>query len=180
MQDEVKFKEYMAALGEIHDRKVSGTLAEIYWQVLEPFDDDQCENVFKRLLREAKFFPKPSEFLELLQGRRDHDGTAAWLEVLGTVKRVGCYRSVRFSDPVIHSVIQAMGGWPRFADMRVDDEKWKQKEFEKLYSVISERPGKHPEYLPGLHEIDNSNAGWKVEPEIARIGYDNKVKLIGK
>lgn len=180
MKDHKLFLVNMATLSEVFDKQLSDTLLEVYWRILEPFDDSECMTIFKRIVIELKFFPKPAEFIEMLQGKKEHSATNAWLDVLGTVRRIGCYRSVRFADPIIHSVIQAMGGWPRLADMRVDDEKWKQKEFERLYQVLAENPrnGKHPEYLPGEHEIRNAAMGYDAQPQIARIGFDREIKLI--
>ncbi len=97
----------------------------------------------------------------------------AWIEVLETVKRVGHYQSVRFSDPVIHAVIDVMGGWVRLGDMKVDDEKWKQREFERLYEILSKNPrDRMPEYLPGLSEIQNAASGYEVKQEIISIGNE--------
>ena len=173
MKDEVKFKEYLTALCEIHDKTISPLLTSIYWKVLEPFNDEDCEKVFKSLIYETRFFPKPSEFIEALRVKSSDQATMAWIDVLETVKRVGQYQSVKFSDPVIHGVIEAMGGWIKLAgDMTVDEEKWKQKEFEKLYEILARNPrDKNPEYLPGLCEVQNAANGYDVESGIVRIGF---------
>jgi hypothetical protein len=120
--------------------------------------------------------------VNMLRGDTEERSISAWLEALGAVKRFGNYQSVKFSDPAIHSVIQSMGGWPQFALMSVAEEKWKQKEFERLSQVLAENPrhGKHPEYLPGEHEIRNEAMGYDVKPQIARIGFSEGLKLIGK
>lgn len=181
MKNESKFKEYLTALCEIHDKKISPLLASLYWKVLEPFTDEQCERAFKSLIYESRFFPKPVEFVEIIRGTNNDNATRAWLEVLETVKRVGHYQSVMFSDPLIHSVIESMGGWVRLAGgMKADEEIWKQKEFERLYNVLSKNPrDKMPSYLPGLCEIQNTANGYDVENEIMKIGYGKEVGKIG-
>ena len=180
MKDEIKFKEYLATLCEIHDRTMSKMLTDLYWKVLEPFNNEDCENAFREIIYTGRFFPKPADFTELLHGNKKNQATLAWLQVLETVKRVGDYRSVKFSNPVIHSVIESMGGWVRLAgDMQAAEEKWKQKEFERLYEVISQNPrGKHPEYLAGKCEIANGANGYAVKPDIIMIGFD-RLRLVG-
>lgn len=178
MKDRKLFLLNMATLGEVFDKQISDTLLEIYWRILEPFDDSQCISAFKRAVIELKFFPKPAELIEILQSKKEFAATNAWIDVLNAVRRIGCYRSVRFADPVIHSVVQIMGGWTRFADMTTDDEKWKQREFEKLYTLLSAQDGRHADYLPGIHESENSNSGWNVEPDIVQIGHTKQPMLI--
>ena len=181
MKDRKLFLVNMATIGEVFDKQLSDSLLEVYWRILEPFDDSECLTIFKRIVIELKFFPKPAEMVSMLRGTGEERAINAWLEALGAVKRFGNYQSVKFSDPAIHSVIQSMGGWPQFALMSVAEEKWKQKEFERLYQVLAENPrhGKHPEYLPGEHEIRNEAMGYDVKPQIGLIGFEReKVRLI--
>lgn len=179
MKNEIKFKEYMTMICEMFDKKLSDMMKDLYWKMLEPFTDEQCEKVFQEIILSSKFFPKPADFMEILKGKKQDQATIAWIEVLNAVKRIGNYESVKFDDPVIHSVINVMGGWDQLAStMTTDEEKWKQKEFERLYEVISSRDGKHPEYLPGTHEQGNFTTGYEVKQEIVEIGFKNKTKLL--
>lgn len=93
-----------------------------------------------------------------------------WVLVDKTVKSDGVYTSVKFSDPVIHSVINAMGGWVALGLCSMDEWKWKQKEFERLYAIMS-RQSEHPDHLPGQIELDNSALGYqKNTPDVKLIG----------
>jgi hypothetical protein len=175
MNDREKFLKNMALICDINDRKISEPLTDLYWKILEPFTDEECESAFKEIIQTCRFFPKPVDFMEILKGKKQDQATIAWIEVLNAVKRIGNYESVKFTDPVIHSVINMMGGWDQLAaTMTTDEEKWKQKEFERLYEVISSRDGKHPEYLPGTHEQGNFTTGYEVETRIIEIGFQKK------
>jgi hypothetical protein len=169
----------MLALCEIHDRKFSTLLSDLYWKVLEPFTDEQCELVFKELLYSTRFFPKPVEFIEKIMGTQTNRATLAWLDVLEAVKRIGPYQSVKFPDLVIHGVIEAMGGWVQLGGMLTDEEKWKQREFERLYQILETSRGANQEYLPGIVEIDNAARGFHqaVEPVLLGDAQDNKPQL---
>jgi hypothetical protein len=177
MKDENRFLELMTVLGEIHDRKITRLLLDVYWRVLEPFPNDACIRAFHELIRSAKFFPKPAEFLEHLEARREDRAAVAWLDVVATLKRFGNYQSVRFADSVIHSAIEAMGGWVRFGLMEEKERTWKQKEFERLYQVIAARHGSHPPYLAGICEIENAAGGYRV-PAAIDVGVNNGFKEI--
>ena len=186
MNDKIRFKELLTAVCELHDKKLSKTLADIYWESLTQFTDEQCEKAFKELILTSRFFPKPADFMEILKGKKEHNATIAWIEVLNAVKRIGNYESVKFSDPVIHSVLNVMGGWDQLAaTMTTDEEKWKQKEFEKLYQVM-ERRGDHPKYLMGYNEMQNTpsmiadyehRTGKKFEKKIIEIGFEEQKQI---
>lgn len=177
MKNERLFREYMVALSEVHGKVISALLHSIYWKTLEPYTDEECEQAFKELTLSSRFFPKPADFIEVLRGKADDQATRAWIMAIETVRRVGPYQSIRFADPVIHGVLKFMGGWSAAGDWSKDELKWKQKEFERLYAIMA-KGGNHPDYLPGVHEIDNAANGYEVKPEVVRIGFDEKVKEI--
>ena len=186
MKNEIMFKEYMTLLCELHDRVLSDMMKGLYWKVLEPFTDEQCEAAFKEIIYSNKFFPKPADFTEILRGKKSDQAIDAWLLVLGAIKKIGNYESVEFSDQVIHSVLQVMGGWDQLAStLEVDEEKWKQKEFERIYQVM-ERRGDHPKYLPGTHEMQTSRSqieeyerwtGKKFKQDIIQIGFEAQKQI---
>lgn len=176
MKDESKFKEYMLVLGEIFDKEITPALTGVYWKTLEHFSDEQCKRAFEQVIQTAKFFPKPAEFIEILEGRAENKAVHAWIEVNEAVRRFGPYQSVKFSDPVIHSVVQTMGGWPKLMDCTMDEWKWRQKEFERLYAVITERDGKHPDHLPGIHELENA----EYKGQVIRIGFEKERLRLAK
>ncbi len=178
MKDENCFRELMTVLGEIHDRQITRLLLDVYWRILEPFPDEACIRAFHELIGRVKFFPKPAEFMELLEARQGDQATSAWLDVIAALKRYGNYRSVRFADPVIHSAIEAMGGWVRLGLMEERERPWRQKEFERLYAILANRDGNHPAYLAGIHEIENA-AGYGV-PEVIDVGVRSGIKGIAE
>lgn len=181
MKNREMFANYMTMLGEMFDKDVSKTLMEGYWQALEPYDDDQAEAAFKRLIVTVKFFPRPAEVLEAITGPQQDQAVLAWQKVNQAVKDHGPYASVKFDDPAIHSAIELMGGWVQLQDCHIDEWKWKQKEFERLYPIMTRR-GNHPEQLPGICETDNVGRGYtKHIPEPVRIGDgERNLRLVEK
>lgn len=177
MKDERKFKEFMIVLFELFDKPMSEMLMSIYWKTLEPFTDAECQKAFETVIATARFFPKPVDFIEALQGKEEDRAARAWLLVAHAIRRVGNYKSVKFVDPAIHSVIQDMGGWVKLCDTLEKDMTWRQREFENLYSILGHE-GKHPEYLCGTIELQNSANGYDVKLEIAQVGFETGQKQI--
>ncbi len=174
----------MAVLSEIFDqgKEPSEFKIELYFQALADYEIGIIERAAAVVIKTRVYsaLPKPGEIIQEIRGTVSNRATMAWLDVLETIERIGHYQSVKFSDPVIHSVIEAMGGWIRLAGtMTTDEEKWKQKEFEKLYEVLAKNPRrKNPEYLPGWIEMDNAAAGYMVDQEIVQIGFD-RLRIAG-
>jgi hypothetical protein len=179
MKDKKMFGEFILAIGEMFDKDISDVLRQLYWKALEPFTDKQCEKAFNTVILSSRFMPKPVDIIEAIRGNNTDRATSAWIDVLKTVRRVGTWESVKFADPVIHSVIESMGGWIRLGQTPETEIKWKQKEFERLYQVIQEREGTHPDHLPGVFEMENSAQGYVEHiPEPVLIGTQKEVKKI--
>jgi len=176
MKDEALFKKNITVLCELFDKPLSQLLTSVYWKALEPFTDGQCERAFKEIILSSKFFPKPADFIERLTGKQEDQATQAWICVVEAIRRYGNYQSVGFANPVIHSVIEFMGGWGATGEWQDSELKWKQKEFERLYNIMQQSE-KHPEYLPGLCEIENGTRGYDVNTAIVRIGSIGKRQI---
>lgn len=181
--DEVKFAELMALLAEVYDdgRPPSKLKMEVYFQTLKQFPITEIERGVKGLIytRTTASFPKPAEIINEIQGVVSNQATMAWLTVLDAVKQVGHYQSVRFADSVIHDVIDAMGGWVKLAmGLEWQEEKWKQKEFERLYEILHKTPRKQITHLPGEFELDNAARGYESPNGIVEIGFE-QLRLVG-
>ena len=177
MKDKNKFKEFMAGLGELYDKEVTPLLIKIYWQTLEPFSDVECENAFNQTIATSKFWPKPVEFLDILQGSGEDKATMAWLEVDKAVRHIGTLASVQFDDPVVHSTIEALGGWESLGNVTEYDWKWIRKDFISMYPRMA-RKEKHPKRLIGQTERENLGRNYKdFIPETVMIGIPKRLKL---
>lgn len=70
MKNKDKFKGFMLLIAERDNREISDLLLEAYWETLKPFSDEKCENAFKHVWNNTRFFPKPVDFLEYLIPQR--------------------------------------------------------------------------------------------------------------
>jgi hypothetical protein len=174
-QDKKRFLMAMRGLEEVFspDRPVSDEKKMLYFRVFRDWTIEQFEQACVNIIKTKKIstFPLPAELKDAVAGDR---GLKAWLITQEAVFRYGHNRSVQFPDPVIHSVIDAMGGWVNFCMIPTEELKWKQKEFERLYNTL-ENKKEHPQYLQGLCEIENRGRGYEYYDEIIKI--DDKVGL---
>lgn len=165
-----EFAEIMVTLGEVCERDPSEFKIEIYYSLLKNFPIGVLKAAVQKVLQKRKTssFVKPGEILAAIEGNDDNKAILAWDKLINTVKREGPYSSVQFDDPVIHSVVELLGGWIDLCTMENEDLKWKLKEFEKLYGSLSLKSD-HPKHLPGLVELDCIARGYEV-PQPKLIG----------
>ena len=109
------------------------------------------------------------DLMEALEGSQKDQAVEAWLRVTEAVKSIGNYQSVKFPDPVIHSCIDAMGGWEELGRVTNDEWKWKRKEFETLYPIMARRR-EHPKILLGTCDRENIGRGFQQEAKPVLIG----------
>lgn len=172
--DRPKFATLMKALGETYGNTApSKERVELYFRVLSDLSIEQVEEGVIALLNTrttTSTFPVPGEIRQSLSG-----GQSAALIALDkaerAVERYGSYRSVQFDDPVIHMVISAMGGWPKFCvPDPVQAWHWYQKEFCRMYEAFAKHGRECPEVLYGICARENTaNA----------IAHDDSLCIIG-
>lgn len=120
----------------------------------------------------GQFPPKPADVVRLIDGRKDDRAQAAWTKVEQTARRVGQYETVVFDDPIIHCVIQDMGGWIDLCMTAEDELPFKAREFEKRYQGYLLRGGveDHAKKLTGRTDQTNQASGFgeqKQTPTLA-------------
>jgi hypothetical protein len=167
----------MASLAEVFDggKAISALKVDIYYNALTTYHIEDIEMAVKKMIigRVYPSFPKPAEIIQEIQGTTEDQATTAWIETIMAIRRIGAYESVQFEDPIIHSVLQFLGGWPDAGNWLDAELKWKQKEFERLYSIMA-KSDRHPRYLPGIHEGQNGIE----QTKIVKIGHEPELKMI--
>lgn len=181
MKNRNSFNEFMAGLGDVHNREITESLGAIYWKVLEKYTDEQCKEMFNELIT-AQYFPKPYDMIECLTGGKDNLEDIAQVEamkVLQAIRRIGGGESIQFDDPVTTAVIKmGFNGWVQLtADLLVENEKWFVKDFCKIYMAYARQGIKSSGYLPGIVEMENIAHGYRKHIPSA-IRLDNYLKAL--
>ena len=115
-EDRPAFAEAMHALGETFNEPVSDIRAEAYFDALSDYSLAEVNTAVRVALRRCKFFPRPAELRELLDGNAEDNAEVAWGAVLREIRRVG-YMGIPNLDPrVLRAVNEMWGGWRRLCE----------------------------------------------------------------
>ncbi len=151
MKDFIEILDFMA---EGLDVNMSAVKYKFYFAALSDLDLEDIKKAANHIARTATFFPKPVDFRNAIQGNIETATIGAWEKVLKAKSRAGKYQSVKFDDPIIHSVVKLMGGWDSVCSMEdYKEEKWQRVDFEKIYKAIQDQREGHPEHVKGLAEL---------------------------
>jgi hypothetical protein len=149
-----------------------------YRNALAGFDDDAVERAMMEACSTLKFFPKPVELVELIQGKQEDKALTAWEKLQEAVRRAGAYGSPEFDDPKIVRVVQSMAGWNEVCLWPISELHFRRQEFLKAYSALGH--GGEETRLIGLHEQQNAALNYDVPVERVKIaGRADRAKLRG-
>jgi hypothetical protein len=164
--DKPEFLKLLMAMAELFQRNLSESAIEMYFQALRDYDIRQIQNAAGVILKTKTFhkFPLPGEFIEVIEPQFDPEVRATQvLEIVfDAMESYGAYATVQFDDPVIHKVIEYLGGWAMFVNGRrecktdTQDRFWRM-EFTKAYRHFSQftDPNEEIKPMPGILETDN-------------------------
>jgi len=174
-----EFTGIMDDLAEMLGGDMSPRKYELYFAALFDLDIADLRKAGNYIANTATFFPKPIDFRNAINGNQDEAAIIAWEKVQKGKSKAGQYQSVKFDDPVIHTVIKLMGGWGAVCRLEGhDDEKWQRIEFEKTYKAIQGSNKDHPEYLPGIADVENEARGLEYKKPIIIITSQPEKKAL--
>ena len=152
-EDEKQFSKIMAGLQEVYtpEKPISTAKLEIYWMAFQDWTIEQFQAACQALLQTKTIstFPLPGEIRAASQ-EKDR-ALEAWLLARNAISICTNTASVIFSDAVIHSVIEAMGGWPKFCWIQDDELPFRQKDFLEYYKFFASKQ-RHPAFVQGAYQ----------------------------
>ncbi len=181
-EDAQRFASGLLALAEYYGKPMSDGVIALYWQGLQDMDIASVEAAIGRHMRNpdnGQFMPKVADLRRMVVGRTADVAAEAWAKVDRAIRTVGTYRSVVFDDPLIHRVVQDMGGWVRIGTKGEEEWPFVAKEFENRYrgyAMRSERPD-YPPLLVGITQADAEQRGFRADPPTL-IGDKQNAQLV--
>lgn len=178
--DRQKFADLMGGIYAIYRAELSEVVLETWWQLFKSYDLDAVDHALKLHVLNpdtGQFIPKPADIVRMAGGTTKDSAILAWSKVNDGIRRIGNYSSIVFDDPIIHRVIQDMGGWPTVCSTTEKEYPFLQRRFEeayRAYKVRGEVPV-HPSRLIGTIEAQNGFMGYTIGKD-----YPDPVKLIGE
>ena len=171
---QTEFKEFcdlMDLIAEQYSKTISEGSKVLYFQGLIGYDFEAVKQGLYRHIRNpdnGMFMPKIADIIKMLQGSTQDAAMVAWTKVDKAVRQVGTQVSVVFDDPIIHRVLQDMGGWLALGTKQETEWPFVAKEFENRYRGFASRNEK-PDYLKlltGLYDAQNAFNGFKPAPPV--------------
>lgn len=183
LHDQEKFTQGLMILAEVYNRKLSALLLHTYWSCLKIYSYAAFERALWDFLKNPNYakrnFPSPADWIKAIEGDSESSSLAAWTEVITAIRQVGHYESVKFTDVLIHDVIQDMGGWIFLCQQSERELTFLQKDFERRYRMnrALKKLTKGPLYLTGQIEHQNSLNGFaEYIPRPRNIKQSNQLE----
>lgn len=165
-----------------YERELTEFHFGVWNRALEGFELDAITAAFDAHMMDpesGKWLPKPADITKVLQGTRAERSAVAWGLVLQAIQRVGAYATVAFEDPVIHCVIEDLGGWPTVCRVQIDELPFLEARFHKSYAAHVKAGTQHPPRLAGITDSSNGLRGYDLmapvligDPQRARRTID--------
>jgi hypothetical protein len=166
-----EFAVCMAVLEAAYPRtgKLSQQQLVVWFDNLSDLTVEQLRHAVTVAVREGDDWPTISKLRRYsgADGIESKDQPlAAWQAVREAIRKVGGYESPCFDDPVIHTVIRELGGWPLVCDTPSSEMHWLEKRFCAAYSALCNAKLREDQTrrLHGLCEISNGREGYLNEP----------------
>lgn len=174
--DADEFRGIMEATMAIYGKDVSKPVMRLYWSALVEYDMQAIRRAFSAWIKNpdaGQFPPKPADIIRMIDGATGDRAMVVWSKVDKAIRMVGHYQSVAFDDPVIHRVIDEMGGWRKLASMPSNkDLEFAGIEFIKRYRAYTLAGGvtEYPAYLIGESEAANGKNGLRGADPLMLVG----------
>lgn len=164
-----EFVQMLSAESEIRGAKpMSEGALLLWWQRLSRFELGQVRRALERHAADAergRFMPQPADLIWFLEGSATDKAAVAWGKAIDAASRVGAYTDVVFDDPVIHAVIEDLGGWPRFCRTETKDLSYQQHRFQQSYTAYADKGAfDYPRMLPADRSPDEMYARRGLRP----------------
>lgn len=179
------YDDFAALIADVHAfyrQSVSPFGLSVWWAACQQWDLAAVRDALGRHAVNpdaGQFMPKPAYLVRLIGGRTVDTALRAWAKVDKAIRQVGTYRSVVFDDPLIHRVIEDMGGWVLMGTKTDDDWPFVAKEFENRYRGYAGR-AETPAYLrrlAGIAETENARGGHPVESPVL-VGDEARARAV--
>ena len=178
-QDKPKFLTLITEVMAFYKQDVSKFALAVWWDSCKGFDYEQVSKAMTAHAMDperGQFWPKPADIMRVLQGTSTDRARLAMSKALDAMGRIGAYQSVVFDDPIIHAVIEDLGGWTKIC--RSDWDSYSEHRFCEAYRAYANRPQiAYPAKLIGEYEAINRHEGRKVSPTVL-IGSPEKAKEV--
>lgn len=177
-----EFTNLLAGVHEFYGKKMSVFSTDVWIQTMQGYDLAAIRDALGRHAMNpdsGQFMPKPADVVRMIDGGTTDSALVAWSKFDKALRSVGPYMSVAFDDPIIHRVIEDMGGWTSFTMKTEEEWPFISNDFVKRYRGYSGRRITvecKPKML-GMIDADRESKGLNHDPKFLRL-IGNKKKAV--
>jgi hypothetical protein len=172
-----EFSQALSHLSALYGQAMSPASVELYWAALQAFDLVRIKQALSHHALHpdrGRFMPRPADVVRAVQGDSQTQSLRAWSKVAYAIRSVGGYTSVVFDDPLIHAVIEDMGGWITLCSVKQQELPFREKDFVARYAgYVGYPPPPYPSQLTGRLAHQNQLQGFKLEAPVC-VGDQQK------
>ena len=169
----------MGKTAELFGEPLSEGRALLYYEALADLPLEAALLALRSSRRRLRFFPKPVELRELLDGSPEDQAERALADLEAALREAHYYDTVRFEDSRVASAVLAVwGGWIECSEVRMRSEMpaWQheRKRFLAQYRMLLLEPAEADVVLPGWFEVDNRSRGFPEAipaPVLIPVGF---------
>lgn len=158
------FSEMLQQVMNYYRRDCTDGLIDLYWEGLQCYELESIKlaiGVHMKDPEEGKFEPRISSIVKIIEGSKSDRAVWAWSFAQEAASSVGAYQDVIFEDPVIHAVIEDMGGWPIFCRLNEKDLSYHQHRFAVAYRSHASSQAVSGLVYPALLSGDRRADDWR-------------------
>jgi hypothetical protein len=182
-QDLIKFTAMLIEVGELYGKSITELLTDLYWQALNRFEFSAVKLALSAHINDpnhGQYFPKPADVVRFIEGSGEVKALQAWAKVYKAIVHIGAYQSVVFDDPLIHAVLEDLGGWLKLCATNTKELPFRANEFQQRYMMfVDQNPIRYPKYCYGITETVNAINGYATDQKLF-IGELNKAEQVMK
>lgn len=177
-QDRPQFAQLITEALGFYRQDVSEFQLEIWWESMRRFELQDVRKAMSYHIQNpdrGQFPPRPADITRFLSGGSTDRALRAWSRVERALRHVGPYKTIIFDDPIIHRVLEEMGGWIDVCETSTEkDLDFKGQEFRTRYQGYAvRRPEEWSPQLIGYVEQDCRAHGYEP-PEPVIYGDQQK------
>lgn len=181
------FGQIISTTYDLYGKTFTEAALSLWWNALKAYDLKAISDALSRCITNpdhGQYLPKPADVVRMIGGTTTDRALLAWEKVDKAVRHLGVYKDVVFDDPLIHRVLQDMGGWISLGGKKESEWPFIAREFETRYRGYAYQ-NVTPPYLPvmtGLANAENRRNGYPVDTPvlIGEAAKAREVMALGK
>lgn len=169
-RDEVKQKlDLVVALASAFNREADEPLQTAYLMGLADIPIDKVRAAVSRALNTEQFMPTVATLRRLSGAELSTESRAviAFDALSRAVPEHGAYASVRFTDPILNTTLQSLGGWVRICE--TPESEWDshfRHRFLQAYRANLEAKRGTMHASRGIASVENTHNGFETQPPV--------------